>query len=53
MVLYNKLSLSFLKMTKFLLTIPEETWSSFKSKVTKDITLNEKIVSLIEGYSNE
>lgn len=33
--------------------IDEETWTSFKEKVPRTIKLNDKIVSLIEGYSNE
>ena len=30
--------------------IPDELWQNFKSKVTKDVTLNQKIISLIEGF---
>ncbi len=34
-------------MVKYLIVVDDELWEKFKSKVTKDITLNEAIVSLI------
>lgn len=37
----------------FLLKINKELWEKFKSKVTKDITLNEKIVELIKKFVEE
>ena len=30
--------------------IPDELWFNFKSKVTKEVTISQKIISLIEGY---
>jgi len=35
---------------KFLLEVDKELWEKFKSKVTRDKTLNEAIVSLIENF---
>ena len=32
--------------------IHDELWLNFKSKVTKDVTIGQKIISLIEGYVN-
>lgn len=40
-----------MKDKTFLLTVPEETWKNFKKNVTKDTTINDKLISLIELFS--
>jgi hypothetical protein len=30
--------------------IPEGLWQKFKAKTTKDVTINDKIISLIDHY---
>jgi Txe/YoeB family toxin of Txe-Axe toxin-antitoxin module len=39
--------------TTFLLEIDTEIWEKFKSKVTKNKTLNEAIVDLIKNFCGE
>lgn len=39
-----------MKNKTFLLTVKPELWADFKAKATKDTTINDRIVSLIEGY---
>lgn len=41
------------KELNFLLKIDKELWEKFKSKVTRDITLNDMIVELIKKFVEE
>ena len=36
--------------TYLIKNIPDELWDNFKSKTTKEVTISQKIISLIEGF---
>ena len=41
------------KVKKFLLVVPEDTWSNWKNKVPRSISLNDALIELLEKEGKE
>jgi hypothetical protein len=52
-LLLSSVTTSASSMTSYTIHVDDETWKAFKSKVDRNITINQHIVGLIEDDINE